>query len=297
MEIETLRGMDSVSSLGIPNSVSESVRKRYTVLVYRMNSLIKDAQLSFNQPQVDTKETSEGAGEVKLSVRVLSSMVWPRLRLLPSAQRYAAQRDPAHVHNWRGLQINGNFTQSQTEIREGGGDWPGGYLLPVAVQRRWDMFAKAYSQAYPQRRIQYISHMGTADMNIWLGGRRYQVSLKSTEMMCVLMRFNFFEECSYAEIQASTCIPDDELSRALFSLISPPPGTSATTGLLMRVPSDSEATGGSMSIPKQQKKDGEQRKVPAITFKKEEMFRVNNAFVSRLSKFTIPNRKVVRQNI
>jgi len=118
------------------------------------------------------------------------------------------------------------------------------YVLPSSVQQKWDAFAAAYLAENPQKRLQYIPHMvrvcvvraqcvscgeypptgwggqGTAEMQVVLGESRYFFTV-TTAMMCVLHRFAFGQAFSLGELQEETAIPDKDLKRALFSLISP----------------------------------------------------------------------------
>ena len=61
---------------------------------------------------------------------------------------------------------------------------------------------------------------GTAEMQVVLGESRYFFTV-TTAMMCVLHRFAFGQAFSLGELQEETAIPDRDLKRALFSLISP----------------------------------------------------------------------------
>jgi hypothetical protein len=66
----------------------------------------------------------------------------------------------------------------------------------------------------------YLGEQGTAEMQVVLGESRYFFTV-TTAMMCVLHRFAFGQEFSLRELQDETAIPDKDLKRTLFSLISP----------------------------------------------------------------------------
>jgi hypothetical protein len=69
-----------------------------------------------------------------------------------------------------------------------------------------------------------VGQQGTAEVQVVLGESRFFFTV-TTPMMCVLHRFAFGHEFSLQELQDETGIPDKELKRTLFSLISPLQGT------------------------------------------------------------------------
>lgn len=93
-------------------------------------------------------------------------------------------------------------------------------LLPNEVEAAWASFRLYYLSKYSGRRLSFLPHLGTAEVKVRIAGKEYQATMP-TFSMCILLLFNCSDTLSYADIKATTNIPDTALKSTLRSLTSP----------------------------------------------------------------------------
>jgi len=213
---------------------------RFSVFI---DCLLKDAQRSLEQEtrrkqRIKEKMMHEEAtrGGPLVSARVLTANRWPCCIVgAPLPDEFKSE--------WKGIPR---------------AIWPKSYILPAQVQQQWDSFL--LETQGPHTEIRYLPHLGTAEMEMVIGGKKI-TAVVTTAMMCVLDRYKFGLQFFYEDLQIETGIPEKDLKSTLFSLISRMPGSQ--TGLLTKLP-------------------------PGKTIETSDAFSMNTTFVSKLRKFRVP---------
>jgi len=107
-------------------------------------------------------------------------------------------------------------------------------ILPPPVEEMWSTFKAYYLGKYHGRKLNFLSHLGSAELRFADDMKKGISMTCSTHMMCILLLFNTADEFSYQDIQSVTNISDTYLKVALYSLCCAKYGKNLTSKILIR---------------------------------------------------------------